>query len=78
MIALFTEFGRTGPYVGQIHAVLAMQAPGVPIIDLFHEIPRYDIRAAAYLLPAYAALFPPQTVFVCVVDPPAWAVSGAQ
>lgn len=69
MIALFTDFGSTGPYVGQMHAVLAMQAPGVPVIDLFHAVPRYEIRAAAYLLPAYAAHFPPQTVFVCVVDP---------
>lgn len=69
MIALFTDFGLHDPYVGQLHAVLAQQAPGVPVIDLFHAVPNYDIRAAAYLLPAYSALFPPETVFVCVVDP---------
>lgn len=69
MIALFTDFGVGGPYVGQMHAVLAQQAPAVPVIDLFHEVPRHDIRAAAYLLPAYARGFPPGTVFVCVVDP---------
>jgi S-adenosyl-L-methionine hydrolase (adenosine-forming) len=69
MIALFTDFGSAGPYVGQLHAVLAMTAPGTPVVDLFHDIPHYDIRAAAYLLPAYAALFPPLTVFICVVDP---------
>lgn len=75
MIALFTDFGSGGPYVGQVHGVLARDAPGVPIIDLFHEVPRYDIRAAAYLLPAYAAVFPQDTVFVCVVDP---GVGGAR
>jgi S-adenosylmethionine hydrolase len=69
MIALFTDFGLHDPYVGQLHAVLAQQAPGVPVIDLFHAAPNYDIRAAAYLLPAYAAIFPPKTIFVCVVDP---------
>lgn len=69
MIALFTDFGLHDPYVGQLHAVLAQQAPGVPVIDLFHAAPNYDIRAAAYLLPAYAAIFPPETIFVCVVDP---------
>lgn len=69
MIALFTDFGSAGPYVGQMHAVLAMTAPGTPVVDLFHDNPRYDSRAAAYLLPAYAAIFPPQTVFICVVDP---------
>ncbi|HJW81016.1 MAG TPA: SAM-dependent chlorinase/fluorinase [Acidiferrobacterales bacterium] len=28
MIVLFTDFGPGGPYVGQLHAVLAQQAPG--------------------------------------------------
>jgi len=69
MIALFTAFGLNGPYVGQMHAVLAQEAPGVPVIDLFHDVPPHDVRAAAYLLPAYAAYFPADTVFVCVVDP---------
>jgi len=69
MIVLFTDFGVSGPYLGQMHAVLARQAPGVPIIDLFNDLPSQDVRAAAYLLPAYAQGFPPDTVFVCVVDP---------
>lgn len=69
MIALFTDFGSAGPYVGQLHAVLNMNAPGTPVVDLFHDVPRYDIRAAAYLLPAYISIFPLQTVFICVVDP---------
>lgn len=75
MIALFTDYGLQDPYVGQLHAVLAQQAPGVPVIDLFHAVPNYDIRAAAYLLPAYAAIFPPETIFVCVIDP---GVGGAR
>ena len=69
MIVLFTDFGMGGPYVGQVHAVLAQQAPTVPVIDLFHEVPRHNIRAAAYLLPAYTRGLPPGTVVVCVVDP---------
>ncbi|OGI51399.1 MAG: hypothetical protein A2W42_00985 [Candidatus Muproteobacteria bacterium RIFCSPHIGHO2_01_60_12] len=69
MIVLFTDFGLTDPYIGQLHAVLAREAPGVPVIDLFHAVPDFNIRAGAYLLPAYAREFPPGTVFVCVVDP---------
>lgn len=75
MIALFTDFGLTDPYVGQLHAVLAREAPGVPVIDLFHAVPAFNIRAAAYLLPAYVRDFPPGTVFVCIVDP---GVGGAR
>jgi S-adenosylmethionine hydrolase len=69
VIVLFTDFGLADPYVGQMHAVLAREAPGVPVIDLFHSVPAFNIRAGAYLLPAYARDFPPGTVFVCVVDP---------
>jgi len=69
MIVLFTDFGREGPYTGQMQAVLQRCAPGVPVIDLLADVPAYDIRAAAYLLPALAAAFEAGTVFLCVVDP---------
>jgi hypothetical protein len=69
MLALFTDFGVADPYVGQLHAVLAQAAPDVPVIDLFHAVPAFDVRAGAYLLPALARTFPPGTIFVAVVDP---------
>lgn len=69
MIVLFTDFGSTDPYVGQMHAAIRRIAPDVPIIDLLHTVPDFDIRAGAYLLPTLAAEFPSGTIFVCVVDP---------
>lgn len=69
MIVLFTDFGVADPYVGQLHAVLAREAPEIPIIDLFHAVPNFDIRAGAYLLPALSAGLSPAAVFICVVDP---------
>ncbi len=69
MIVLFTDFGSAGPYLGQMEAVLASQAPRTPIINLMSEAPAHDPRAAAYLLAAYAGEFPPGAVFLCVVDP---------
>ncbi len=54
MIVLFTDFGLEGPYVGQIKAVLCREAPGVPVIDLFHDAPAHEPELAAYLLAAYA------------------------
>jgi len=69
VIVLFTDFGAADPYVGQMHAVLAREAPQARVIDLLHAVPDYDIRAGAYLLPALAAEFPPGSIFVCVVDP---------
>jgi len=69
MIVLFTDFGATGPYVGQVKAVLAREAAGEPVIDLLHEAPALNPRASAYLLAALAPSLKGQAVFVCVVDP---------
>jgi hypothetical protein len=69
MIVLLTDFGLSGPYVGQMKAVLYREAPSVPVIDLFHDIPTFDIKGAAYLLAAYCTGFPLDTIFLCVVDP---------
>lgn len=69
MIVLYTDFGITDPYVGQLHAILAREAPHAAVIDLLHAVPDFDIRAGAYLLPALARQFPAGTVFIGVVDP---------
>ena len=69
MIVLYTDFGSDGPYTGQVQARLYQQAPGVAVINLFSDLAPYEVQAAAYLLPAYSAGFPPATVFLCVVDP---------
>src|SRR5688572_23638495 len=69
MIALFTDFGVNGPYVGQMKAVLARAAPGVAVIDLLHDAPAFNPRASAYLLAALAREFAEGAVLLCVVDP---------
>lgn len=75
MIVLFTDFGLAGPYTGQVKAVLAAEAPDVPVIDLFADAPAANPQAAAYLLAAYSTWFPERTAFLCVVDP---GVGGAR
>ncbi len=69
MIVLFTDFGPTGPYVGQMKAVLARLAVGHTVIDLQHDAPSCDPRAAAYLLAALTERLPPDCVLLGVVDP---------
>lgn len=77
MIVLFTDFGAGDLYVGQVHAVLAEAAPGIPVIDLLHDAPAYDTEASAHLLAAAVARFPAGTVFVAVVDPGVGSARGA-
>jgi S-adenosylmethionine hydrolase len=69
MIATFTDFGVADPYLGQLRAVLHRQSPGVPVVDIFTDLPAFNIRAAAYLLPAYSRYLPSGTICLCVVDP---------
>jgi S-adenosylmethionine hydrolase len=69
MIALFTDFGVAGPYLGQMRAALLAHAPDVPVIDLMSDVPACDVLSGAYLLPALTCRFPPGTVFLAVVDP---------
>lgn len=68
-VLLFTDFGAADLYVGQVKAVLAQQAPGIPVIDLLHEVPAYDIEAGAHLLAALATRFALGDVCLAVVDP---------
>jgi S-adenosyl-L-methionine hydrolase (adenosine-forming) len=75
MIVLFTDFGLTGPYTGQVMAVLHQGAPEAKVIPLFADAPAGRPRPSAYLLAAYAAWFPLGTIFLCVVDP---GVGGAR
>ncbi len=69
MIALFTDFGASGLYIGQVKAALHRDAPGIPVIDLVNDAPACRVQAAAYLLAALAGAFPPGAVFLSVVDP---------
>lgn len=50
MILFASDFGHAGPYVGQVHAVLARRAPGVPVIDLMHDLPPFRPSAAGCLI----------------------------
>lgn len=69
MLVLFTDYGWSDPYVGQVKGVLATRAPGVPLIDLLHAAPDFNAHAGAQLLAALAPAFPAGAVFFCVVDP---------
>jgi S-adenosylmethionine hydrolase len=69
MIVLFTDFGNGGFYLGQMRAVIAHRAPGVPVVDLMHDAPAYAPGCASYLLAALAPGIVRGAVVLAVVDP---------
>lgn len=68
-IALLTDFGTRDVYAGIVRGVLASRAPEARVIDLTHEIPAGDVRAAALHLWQAHTYLPAGTVFLTVVDP---------
>lgn len=69
IITLLTDFGGGDGYVAAMKGVLLDHVPHAVLVDAGHEIPAYDIQAAAWALGQYAFLYPPGTVHVVVVDP---------
>jgi S-adenosylmethionine hydrolase len=69
VIFLFTDFGAADIYVGQVKAVLQQHAPKVPVIDLLHDAPPFNVNAGAHLLAAFAARLPEDSITLAVVDP---------
>jgi S-adenosylmethionine hydrolase len=68
-IVLLTDFGIEDNYVGIMKGVIASIAPAAQMIDLSHSIPPQDIRQGAISLLTSYTYFPPDTIFVVVVDP---------
>lgn len=69
MIAMFTDFGLAGPYVGQMAAVLYREAPQIPVVNIFSDAPAFNVRASSYLLAAFIHGMPDGVVYLGVVDP---------
>jgi S-adenosylmethionine hydrolase len=68
-IAILTDFGAADGYTGVMKGVILGIAPGTALVDLTHEIPPQDVRAAAWVLHTAWQYFPRGSVFLCVVDP---------
>jgi len=68
-IFLFTDFGGSDIYAGQVRAALLQYAPRQPVVDLLHDATAFNIRAAAHLLAALFNRLPSRSVTFAVVDP---------
>lgn len=77
MILLFSDFGATDFYAGQVGAAIRAHAADVDIVDLLHEAPRFDIKASAHLLAGLALQFEVGFVCLAVVDPGVGSDRGA-
>jgi S-adenosylmethionine hydrolase len=68
-IVMQTDFGLKDGAVSAMKGVAYTVDPRLSMFDLTHEIPAYNIWEAAYRLSQTVPYWPPETVFVSVVDP---------
>jgi S-adenosyl-L-methionine hydrolase (adenosine-forming) len=69
LIAILTDFGLRDHYVAAMKGMILGICPGVSLVDITHEIPPQDVGAATLELAACFRVFPPDTIFLAVVDP---------
>jgi S-adenosylmethionine hydrolase len=67
-VSFLSDYGLEDEFVGIVHRVMAARAPGVPVIDITHQVPVHDVRAGALTLWRAAPWLAPG-VILAVVDP---------
>jgi len=69
IITLTTDFGLSDPYVAEMKAVILGINPNAKIVDISHQIEKFNVRMGAYILASAAQYFPKGTIHVAVIDP---------
>jgi len=69
LVALFTDFGPSDPYVAQLKGSIKTIAPSAELLDLSHSNAAFDISTASYLLSKSTRTLPPGSIIIAVVDP---------
>jgi hypothetical protein len=69
MITLTSDFGLKDPYVAEMKGVILTINPNATLIDITHDIEKFNIRKGAFTLASASPHFPDGTVHLAVVDP---------
>ena len=69
LVALFTDFGPSDPYIAQLKGSIKTIAPSAELLDLSHSNAAFDISTASYLLSKSTRTLPPGSIIIAVVDP---------
>jgi hypothetical protein len=69
IITLLSDFGLKDPYVAEMKAVILSICPEARMVDISHEIEKFNIRMGAFVLASATPYFPKGTIHVAVVDP---------
>jgi len=68
-IVLLTDFGTRDHFVSAMKGVILSINSDATIVDVTHEVPKFDVWTGGFLLYNAAQFFPSGSIFVAVVDP---------
>ena len=69
LLVFQSDFGNSDGAVSAMHGVANTVQLGIPIFEITHQIPQYNIWEASYRLLQAIRYWPAETVFVSIVDP---------
>lgn len=69
LLVFQSDFGKSDGAVSAMHGVANAVQRGIPIYEITHQIPQYNIWEASYRLLQAIGYWPDNTVFVSIVDP---------
>lgn len=67
-VTLTTDYGLSDPYVAALKGQLLRQKPGLQLIDVAHNISKYNLQEAAYVLKNAFHFFPDGTLHLMDVS----------
>jgi len=69
IVTLTTDFGTGSGYLAELKGRLLHARRPFTLVDIAHDLPAYDVRAAAWLVARACPAFPPGSLHLIVVDP---------
>jgi S-adenosylmethionine hydrolase len=69
VVTLTSDFGNKDFYVAEMKAAILSICPNAVIIDITHEITKYNVRMGSFTLATATPYFPEGAVHVAVIDP---------
>jgi len=69
VVTLTTDFGSGSGYVAELKGRLLHATTAFTLVDISHDVPPHDIRAAAWLVGQGCPAIPSGTLHIVVVDP---------
>ncbi len=68
-IGLITDFGEKDYFIGVLKGVISKINPDVEVIDIANGLPSFYIDSASFVVEKNLQYFPPNTIFLVVIDP---------